>query len=267
MRGAPGSLACAVSGPARISPPAAGPERDVRQTVQPHRIRRRIPQSGPGLPPPVTSREDQSHGHQGHADPAGSGIGLFARRGLRLRGNRCRPAHRRRLHRPRQPGGGHQQRHRGAGPGRYRPAGQQAGDGRQGRAVPEVRRHRRVRYRDRRARSGQAGRDHRQPGAHLRRHQPRGHQGAGVLHRRAQAARAAEDPGVPRRPAWHRDHRRRGGGQRAGDRRQEDRGREARHHRRRCGRHRLPGHAGGTRPEAGEHHRVRPRRRDPHRPR
>ena len=34
------------------------------------------------------------------------------------------------------------------------------------------------------------------------------------FYRRAQAARAHEDPGVPRRPARHRDHRRRGGAQR-----------------------------------------------------
>ena len=56
--------------------------------------------------------------------------------------------------------------------------------------------------------------------ADVRRHQPRGHQGAGVLLHRAQAARADEDPGVPRRPARHRDHRRRGGAQRAQGRRQ-----------------------------------------------
>ena len=56
--------------------------------------------------------------------------------------------------------------------------------------------------------------------ADVRRHQPRGHQGAGLLLRRAQAARADEDSGVPRRPARHGDRRRRvhaeraqGGGQ------------------------------------------------------
>ena len=42
--------------------------------------------------------------------------------------------------------------------------------------------------------------------AHPRRHQPRGHQGARVLLHRAEAARAHEHPGVPRRPARHRDH-------------------------------------------------------------
>ena len=63
--------------------------------------------------------------------------------------------------------------------------------------------------------------DHRRARAHVRRHQPRGHQGAGVLRDRAQAARAHEDPGVPRRPARHRHHRRRGDAQRPGSRRQE----------------------------------------------
>ena len=47
------------------------------------------------------------------------------------------------LHLARQPRRGHHQRHRRAGPGRHRPAGRQTGDGRQGRAVQEVRRHRR----------------------------------------------------------------------------------------------------------------------------
>jgi malate dehydrogenase (oxaloacetate-decarboxylating)(NADP+) len=60
----------------------------------------------------------------------------------------------------------------------------------------------------------QAGRHHRRARAHLRRHQPRGHQGAGLLLRRTQAARAHEDPGLPRRPARHRDRRRRGAAQR-----------------------------------------------------
>ena len=41
----------------------------------------------------------------------------------------------------------------------------------------------------------------------LGRHQSRGHQGAGVLHHRAAAARAARHSGVPRRPARHRHHR------------------------------------------------------------
>ena len=65
----------------------------------------------------------------------------------------------------------------------------------------------------------QAGRHHRRARADLRRHQPRRHQGARLLLRRARAARAHEDPGLPRRPARHRDRRRRGRAQRPeGDR-------------------------------------------------
>ena len=54
------------------------------------------------------------------------------------------------VHLARQPGGRGHQRHRGAGAGRHRPAGRQAGDGGQGLPVQEVRRHRRVRHRARR---------------------------------------------------------------------------------------------------------------------
>ena len=45
--------------------------------------------------------------------------------------------------------------------------------------------------------------------AELRRHQPRGHRRARLLRHRADAARADEHPGLPRRPARHRDHHRR----------------------------------------------------------
>ena len=127
----------------------------------------------------------------------------------------------------RQPGGRHHQRHRGAGPGQHRPAGRQAGDGRQGLPVQEVRRHRRVRHRARRERPRRADRHHRAHGAHLRRHQPRGHQGARVLLHREEAARAHEDPGLPRRPARHRHRRGRGHPQRAAARRQGHRARSS----------------------------------------
>ena len=63
-------------------------------------------------------------------------------------------------------------------------------------------------------RSRQARRHRRRARADVRRHQPRGHQGARVLLHRAQAARADEDPRLPRRPARHRDRRRRGGAER-----------------------------------------------------
>ena len=50
--------------------------------------------------------------------------------------------------------------------------------------------------------------------AELRRNQPRGHRRARLLHHRADAERADEHPGLPRRPARHRDHHRRGPDQR-----------------------------------------------------
>ena len=98
-------------------------------------------------------------------------------------------------HRARQSRRRHHQRHRRAGPGRHRPARRQAGDGRQGGPVQEIRRHRRLRHRDRRARPRQARRDHRRAGADLRRHQSRGHQGAGMLRDRgASSASASKIP-------------------------------------------------------------------------
>ena len=65
-----------------------------------------------------------------------------------------------------------------------------------------------------------------------------------------QAARADEDPGVPRRPARHRDRRGRGRAQRAQDRRQGHRQGEARVLRRGRRRDRLPRPAGEPRPRA-----------------
>ena len=165
---------------------------------------------------------------------------------------RCRA-----VHLARQPRRGGDQRHGRARPRQHRPAGRQAGHGRQGLPVQEVRRHRRVRHRDQRARSGQARRHHRQPRADFRRHQSRGHQGARVLLHREEAARAHEDPGVPRRPARHGDRRRGGDPQRAQVRRQ---GHRQRAHgllgRRRRGA-RLPRPAGEPRHEAREHARGR----------
>ena len=90
----------------------------------------------------------------------------------------------------------------------------------------------------------QAGRDRGGARADLRRHQSRGHQGARMLHRRAQAARADEDPGLPRRPARHRDHRGRRDPQRAAAGRQADRDRAAGGQRRRCRGAGLPRPAG-----------------------
>ena len=60
------------------------------------------------------------------------------------------PGQRRRLHHPAESRRRHHQRHRRAGPRRHRPARGQAGDGGQGGPVQEIRRHRRVRHRNRR---------------------------------------------------------------------------------------------------------------------
>jgi malate dehydrogenase (oxaloacetate-decarboxylating)(NADP+) len=85
-------------------------------------------------------------------------------------------------------------------------------------------------------------------GADLRRHQPGRHQGAGVLRDRGAAAREDEHPGLPRRPARHRDHRRRRRAQRLELAGKPSRGQD-RHLGRRCRRARLPQHAGLARRE------------------
>ena len=118
-------------------------------------------------------------------------------------------------------GGRGHQRHGRAGPGRYRSAGIQAGHGRQGCAVQEVRRHRRVRHRNRRETTSTGWSTSSAALEPLRRHQPGGHQGAGLLLCRAQAARAHEDSGLPRRPARHGHRRRRGHSERPQGRGQE----------------------------------------------
>ncbi len=93
----------------------------------------------------------------------------------------------------------------------------------------------------------------RYPRPRLRRHQPRRHQGARVLHHRAAAARADGHSGVPRRPARHR-HRRRGRpDQRLPPDRARPAGNPARGQRRRRRRHRL------RRTAQGDGHAPRPR--------
>ena len=167
----------------------------------------------------------------------------------------------------RQPGRRRHQRHGGARPGQHRPARRQAGDGRQGLPVQEVRRHRRVRHRARRGRPGQARRHHRRARADARRREPRGHQGARVLLHRAEAARAHEDPGLPRRPARHRDHLRRRPAQRPQGRRQGHRPHQGRLLGRRRRGDRLPRPDGPARREARERLRLRQQGRDLRRPR
>ena len=120
-----------------------------------------------------------------------------------------------RLHRQGQPGRGDLERHGGARPRQSRRARRQAGDGRQVGAVQALRRHRRDRPRGRHRGRRRVRRLRAPARADLRRHQPRGHQGARLLHHRAAPARADGHPGVPRRSARHRDHRRRRPDQRA----------------------------------------------------
>ena len=207
------------------------------------------------------ARQGRHRGDQAAGQPARPRARLFARRRGGVRGDRRRPGQRLSLHLARQPGRGDHQRHRRARPRRHRPARRQAGDGGQGRPVQEVRRHRRLRHRGQREEPRQADRPDRRARADLRRHQPRGHQGAGLLLRRARAALADEDPGVPRRPARHRDRRRRRRAERAQGERQEDRRGQARHlGRGRCGA-RVPRPPGQARHPAPEHLGHRPRRR------
>ena len=147
---------------------------------------------------------------QGPDQPARPRAGLFARRRLPCLAIAADPDAGRESDVARQPGGGDHQRHGGAGPGQYRPAGQQAGDGRQGLPVQEIRRHRRVRHR--------AGRDAipTSSSTSSRRWSRRSAASTWKTSRRRSAstsrrklARAHEDPGLPRRPARHGDHRRR----------------------------------------------------------
>ena len=104
-------------------------------------------------------------------------------------------------------------------------------------------------------------------GADLRRHQSRGHQGAGLLLRRAEAARADEDPRLSRRPARHGDRRRRVHAQRPQGRGQGHRQGQARVLGRGRGGDRLPRPDGRRRAEARERRRLRQPGRDLHRPR
>ena len=178
-----------------------------------------------------------------------------------MSGDPCRSGNRRRLHQPRQPGRRGLERLGRARPRQYRPARRQAGDGRQGGAVQEIRRHRRLRHRDRRARDRPHGRDDFGARADLRRHQPRRHQGAGMFRGRGAVEGADGHSGLPRRPARHGDHRGGRGAQRARARRQGDRRRQDRHVRRRRRRACLPQPAGLARRQAREHLGHRPLRR------
>ena len=217
---------------------------------------------------PGPARQARSRGHQADGDPARPVARLFARRRRAGAGDRRGREQGLRLHHQGQFRRRHHQRHRHPRPRQPRRARRQAGDGRQGGAVQALRRHR-----FHRSRSVVRGsrRDHQLRQAarqELGRHQSRRHQGAGVLHHRAAAARTARHPGVPRRPARHRDHRRRRPDQRARSHRTRHRDDQARLQRRRRRRHRLPRTAQGDRLRAREPDPVRHQGRDlpgPHR--
>ena len=148
--------------------------------------------------------------------------GLHPRRRPGVCGDRRRPVAGRRLHLESNARRRRHRRHRGARARRHRPGRRAAGDGGQGVAVQASS------AASTRCRScldttdvdeivETVVRDR----AVVRRHQPRGHQRAALLRDRAPAAGAAGHPGLPRRPARHRD---RGAG-RAAQRRQGDRSR------------------------------------------
>ena len=136
-------------------PARAGRARDnaVATRIADDHSRRQARRAAPGrarVPRVPHAGQDRGHADQAADQPARPGPGVFAGRRRGLRGDRRRSRQRVPLHRARQSRGRRVQRHRGAGPGQHRPAGVQAGDGGQGRPVQEVRRHRRVRHRDRR---------------------------------------------------------------------------------------------------------------------
>ena len=98
---------------------------------------------GPGVP--AAPGWQDRHSKQGAADDAGHAVdGLHAGRGAGVPGDRRGPTQGVAAHDQGQLRGGGQRRDRGAGPGRHRPGGRHAGDGRQGDAVQGIRRHRRL---------------------------------------------------------------------------------------------------------------------------
>ena len=134
-------------------------------------------------------RQARDHADQADGDAARPVARLFARRRRAGQSDPRRSLDRVRLYRARQHGRGHHQRHCDPRPRQSRRARRQAGDGRQGGAVQALRRHR----------FDRSGSRHRGPRslhqqralsrALVRRHQSRGHQGAGVLHHRGAPAR------------------------------------------------------------------------------
>ena len=142
------------------------------------------------VPQPGQARQARDHADQAADDPARPVARLLAGRGRAGAGDRQGSPPRLRLHQQGQPGGGGLQRHGDPRARQPRRHGGQARHGGQGRAVQALRRHRRHRHPGRHARPGSRHQLRALSGPELRRHQPGGHQGAGLLHHRGEAARS-----------------------------------------------------------------------------
>ena len=156
------------------------------------------------------ARQDRDHTDQAPDHPARPVARLLPWRCGAVPYDPRRSGDRLRLHGQGQPGRRHLQRHRSPRPRQHWRPGREAGDGRQVGAVQALRRHRRHRPGGRHHRRRRIRQQRALSGSQLRRHQPGGHQGAGVLHHRGAPARVDGHPGLSRRPARHRHrHRRR----------------------------------------------------------
>ncbi len=214
------------------------------------------------LPPIPVARENRHRAHQADGDAARPVAGLFSwGRHPRAR-DRGRSVAGLRVHLKGQPRRRDHQRHRDPGARRSGRPGVQAGDGRQVGAVQALRRRRFGGRRDQlegRRRDHHGDQEHRRD---LRRHQFGGHQEPRVLPHRDRAAGAARHPGVPRRPARHRDHLLRRPDQRLRDHRPPVGGRQAGAMRRGSGGYRHAGTGQGDGRAAGKLHRGRQHRGD-----
>ena len=145
---------------------------------------------GAAVPRPWPPRQARSRADQAHGDPARSVAGLFAGRRGAGAGDRREPVLGLRLHHPVQHGRGDLERHRDPRSRQSRRARLEAGDGGQSGSLQALRR---CGFHRSRGRHGGCGRLHQLRAlsrALLRRHQPRGHQGAGMLHHRGAPAGA-----------------------------------------------------------------------------
>ncbi len=164
---------------------------------------------GAAIPFPGAAGQARDHADEADGDGARPVARLFAGRRRSGQGDRRRSDDRLRLYRARQHGRRDHQRNRDPRPRQPRGAGVEAGDGRQGGAVQALRRRRFDRSRGRYPGPGRVHQRGQVSWSVVRRHQSRGHQGAGVLLHRGAPARDDGHPRLSRRSARHRHHRRR----------------------------------------------------------